>query len=73
MPTLTIELTTEQWQRFSTALGRMQDYREANGTPRDATVAEAKQYILGCARKPIQKYEIAIKQQQIVVDPWNPE
>lgn len=72
MPALTITTTAPQAQRLATALGREMNYRNADGTYRDATASEIKEYVVAMLRAVVRNQEAAIAQQQIVITPFDP-
>ena len=45
MPTITLTLSTEQAQRVAAAFGRYWALADPDGTPRDATPAEVREYL----------------------------
>jgi capsule polysaccharide export protein KpsE/RkpR len=72
MPSLTITYTAQEGQRVATAYGHLNDWRDENGEPRDATAAEVKQALINVLRGWVRQSEHQKAQQEIVIEPINP-
>jgi hypothetical protein len=72
MPSLTINYTAQEGQRVATAYAHINDWRDANGDPRDATAAEVKQALINVMRGWVQQSETQKARQEIVIAPIDP-
>lgn len=76
MPSMTINYTASEGQRFAAALGSVQGLTNPDGTPRPATAAECKAFVIGRMQQFIIDKEgadlKAAADAAVVVAPFNP-
>ena len=67
MPTLTVDLTAPQAQRLSVAFGKFYNFKDANESPRPATIGEIEFFLRSELRKIVQIQERQDAEAAIVV------